>query len=199
MSLSIQTADFFDGRLLGLAVLLKRSFVRLVSDTPADEVLGLGLLTDPQAGHLIPAIYREGDHRTNLARAQARHPDEEVDWDLYLRWSPVEWPRTVANAPTTAVPELADLWSELLQRRATASGVDRTYWPSVMFEVAANALVVLHRDGWFEEYPRSLRVLQVIDGQTERERQRRWAEQMNTPEGFAGYRGHEGQFLESPR
>ncbi|MGA4670017.1 hypothetical protein ACPCG0_09505 [Propionibacteriaceae bacterium Y1923] len=195
MTLSIDTATFFDDRVLKLAVLVKQSLVRLVSDTPAEDILGLGLLTDPAAEHLAPAIYRRGDHEANLRSAHVRYPDDPVDWDLYLRWSPVEWPHSTTNVPTAAVPGLATLWDELLARRATASGVDRTYWPSIMFELAANALVVLHRDGWFEEYPHSVHRLQVVKGRTDKPTRRRWAEQMNTPEHYASYLSHEKQFV----
>lgn len=195
MSLSIQTAEFFDTRLLALTKLVKQSFVRLISDTPSEQILGLGLVTDASARQVIPTIYRRHDHDHSLDVARKRYEDTGVNWDLYLRWSPVEWPRSTATAPTAAVPALDESWQELLDRRGRSSGVDRTYWPSVMFEMAANALVVLHRDGWFDEYPHSVQVLQVIEGTIDRVTARRWATNMNTAAALQSYLSHEQQFI----
>ena len=199
MSLSLQTADFFESRLLRLAQLVQQSFLRLLSDTPADQILGWGLATDAAAQRLVPTIYRRHDHAANLADAQTRYQDSGVDWDLYLRWTPVEWPRSTATAPTTAVPELGELWQELLDRRAPASGVDRTYWPSIMFEAAANAMIVLHRDGWFDKYAHSVRVLHVIEGRIDRVTRRRWVEAMNADLARQSYLSHERQFVGAAR
>lgn len=199
MSLSLQTADFFDSRLLQVAKLVRQSFVRLLSDTPTDQILGLALVTDAAAQRLVPTIYRVHDHAAHLADAQARYDDTGVDWDLYLRWTPLEWPRSTTSAPTTAVTALDELWQELLDRRALTGGVDRSYWPSLMYEVAANAMIVLARAGWFDEYPHAVRILQVADGRIDRITRRRWVEAMNTEAALPSYLSHELQFVGAQR
>lgn len=199
MSLSLQTADFFDSRLLQLAKLVRQSFVRLLSDTPTDQILGVALVTDAAAQQLVPTIYRVLDHAANLADARARYDDTGVDWDLYLRWTPLEWPRSTTSAPAAAVTALEELWQELLDRRALTGGVDRSYWPSLMYEVAANAMQVLHRAGWFDEYPHAVRILQVADGRIDRITRRRWVEAMNTETALPSYLSHELQFVGAQR
>lgn len=199
MSLSVATATFFDSRLLRLAQLVRRSFVRLESDTPADQVLGWGLVTDADAQHLVPAIYRRHDHDDNVAQAHLRYDQTGVDWDLYLRWTPVEWPRSTSTAPTAAEPELDEVWQQLLDRRSVSNGVDRTYWPSVMVELAANSMVVLQRSGWFDDYPHSVRMLQVVDGAIPTSTRRRWVQQMNSEASMQSYLVHDQQFMVGQR
>ena len=198
MSLSIETGEFFDSRLTRLAVLLKQAFTHLLSDTPAEDVLGFALMTDAEAVRLTAALYRRGDHEHNLAVAHRRYAEAGVDWDLYLRWSPVEWPRTTTTAPVTAVPALTELWQTLLDRRAVANGVDRRYWPPVMFELAANALAVLYREGWFDDYPHSVRILHVADGVIDQNTRRRWVEAMNPDEAANSYQAHQTQLIGAP-
>lgn len=195
MALTIETARFFDDRLLRLTALVKQTFVRLRSDTAADDVLGLALVTDPDADHLTVAIYRRRDHDENLASAHRRYPDSDVDWDLYLRWAPEEWPRSTDSAPVTRASELDDLWAELRDRQDTAIRPDRRYWPSLMYEIAANVMIVLHRDGWFEEYPHGIRLFHVSGGDVDRPTRRRWVEGMNTAAAAESFLVASGQRL----
>ncbi|MGA4506683.1 hypothetical protein ACQB6R_14130 [Propionibacteriaceae bacterium G1746] len=192
MSLSIETGQFFDSRMKTMAGLAKQVLVNLVSDTPDEQVLGFALYTDAVATSLEAAVYRRTDHDANLATARRRFGDDDADsfaeahtdWDAYLRWAPVEWPRNTTAAPLARIDALDDLWTTLREHRARVSNVDQRYWPSVMHEMAAAAMIILYRDGWFRGYPHAVQVVEVFGADDEtgvdRGTRRRWTSQMNT-------------------
>ena len=202
MTLTRETTEFFDSRLIEVATALRREFIFLISDTAPDQIRGLAVVLDADGASLRPAVLRRSDLDELEADRRARRAEDETpdrDWELHWRWHPEAWPRSSAAAPNEDADSLAKTWSELVERRHQVSGSDEAYWPSVLFESAASAMAALFQDGFFDDYPHAHQVVRVLDDpgatQISAQDELRWISNCNNSVGTTSFKAARAQHL----
>lgn len=172
----------------GIASALERSFRTLVAGVAHESVLGLAMLSDRRAGGLSTVALVAGDVDPETSADPLAVLRLKTQPQRWVRRSPGPVPR-VRGAHRDPVVSWGERFDHIGQLAARVDpGAAMAYrWRAVAYAQVVGALAKLHQRGWFERWPRALRLFELTDLELTWVDRRAWAPLMNIPETLQEY------------
>ncbi|WP_405218986.1 DUF4303 domain-containing protein [Agrococcus sp. Ld7] len=166
---------------------LEAALLAVVAARPADDVAGIGIATDADAGSIVAFA----NSRANLERMVAEDPEFALD----SKWHIGEWDLDLAGSDSA--DPLASVREQLAQAKLEVAPEA----PQVGFGVAgmqefrfavwgaiARAMAASAREGFFDAWPAAAKVFMPLDADVDEVQLAAWSSPLNDDAGVAELR-----------
>lgn len=172
----------------GIASALERSFRSLVAGAAPESVLGLAVLSDRRATGLHTAALVAEEVDPGTAGDSIQMLKLKTEPQRWVRRGPDPDPR-MRGTRQDPVVGWGERFNHIGQLAARVDpGEAMAYrWRAVAYAQVVGALAKLHQRGWFERWPRALRLFELTDLELTWVDRRAWAPLMNIPETLQEY------------